>query len=270
VPRRQAACALSRSLPCFPPIRFFRAIAPAFCARCPLPAASVDLVVTDPPYGVRYRDRLNRTIANDDNPERILGAFNDVYRVLKPDTFCVSFYGWNRADAFLTAWRRAGFVPVGHLVWQKNYASSRGFLEARHEQAYLLAKGRPAKPARPLSDVRPWQYSGNSIHPTEKAVSILRPLIESFSKPGGVVTTFLRVPAALALPPLNAGVVISASSWRHGTANSRGSGSAGSRHRPRRQRLVILLGRSTDSPLGRRPADIRCRGRCLCRRCAGR
>lgn len=152
-----------------------------------LPDASVDLVVTDPPYGVRYRDRLNRTIANDDRPERILGAFDDVYRVLKPDTFCVSFYGWNRVDAFLAAWRRAGFVPVGHLVWQKSYASSRSFLEARHEQAYLLAKGRPAKPAQPLSDVRPWQYSGNSMHPTEKAVSILRPLVESFSKPGDLV-----------------------------------------------------------------------------------
>jgi DNA modification methylase len=66
-----------------------------------LPAASVDLVVTDPPYGVRYCDRLNRTIANDDHPERIVGAFNDVCRMLKPDTFCVSFYGWNRVDAFL-------------------------------------------------------------------------------------------------------------------------------------------------------------------------
>jgi site-specific DNA-methyltransferase (adenine-specific) len=99
----------------------------------------------------------------------------------------VSFYGWNRADAFLAAWRRAGFVPVGHLVWQKSYASSRGFLEARHEQAYLLAKGRPARPAKPLGDVQPWQYSGNSIHPTEKAVSVLRPLIESFSKPGDLV-----------------------------------------------------------------------------------
>ena len=42
-------------------------------------------------------------------------------------------------------------------------------------------------PARPMSDVRPWQYSGNSNHPTEKAVSVLRPLIESFSKPGAVV-----------------------------------------------------------------------------------
>ena len=30
-----------------------------------LPSNSVDLVVTDPPYFVRYRDRLGRTIAND-------------------------------------------------------------------------------------------------------------------------------------------------------------------------------------------------------------
>jgi DNA modification methylase len=30
-----------------------------------LPTESVDLVVTDPPYFVRYRDRMGRTIAND-------------------------------------------------------------------------------------------------------------------------------------------------------------------------------------------------------------
>jgi hypothetical protein len=35
--------------------------------------------------------------------------------------------------------------------------------------------------------VRTWQYSGNANHPTEKAVGVLRPLIESFSKPGDVV-----------------------------------------------------------------------------------
>jgi DNA modification methylase len=148
---------------------------------------SVDLVITDPPYGVRYFDRLGRTIANDDNVECILGAFGELYRVLKPNTFCISFYGWNRVDAFFRAWRSAGFYPVGHIVWHKGYASSRGFLEARHEQAYLLAKGRPAKPSRPIPDVREWEYSGNRAHPTEKAVSILKPLIESFSRPDDLV-----------------------------------------------------------------------------------
>jgi site-specific DNA-methyltransferase (adenine-specific) len=35
--------------------------------------------------------------------------------------------------------------------------------------------------------VQPWEYSGNRLHPTEKAVSILTPLIESFSQPGDFV-----------------------------------------------------------------------------------
>lgn len=147
----------------------------------------VDLVLTDPPYFVRYRDRNGRTIANDNRPESVLGAFDDLYRVLKPDSFCVSFYGWNRIDAFFEAWKRAGFTPVGHIVWRKNYASRTGFLRSCHEQAYLLAKGRPARPSRPLDDVQAWEYTGNRSHPTEKAVSILEPLIETFSRPADVV-----------------------------------------------------------------------------------
>ncbi len=152
-----------------------------------LPSESVDLVVTDPPYFVRYRDRLGRTIANDSDPASVLGAFDEVYRVLRSSTYCVSFYGWNSISAFFNAWTHAGFRAVGHIVWHKGYASRTGVLNARHEQAYVLAKGRPANPARPLDDVLPWEYSGNRLHPTEKAVSILQPLIRSFSRPDALV-----------------------------------------------------------------------------------
>lgn len=152
-----------------------------------LPNESVDLVLTDPPYFVRYKDRSGRSIANDSDPGSVLGAFHDIYRVLKPDTFCISFYGWNTVAAFCGAWRQAGFSTVGHIVWHKSYSSRRGFLNARHEQAYLLVKGHPVKPAQPLDDVQPWEYSGNVVHPTEKAVSVLQPLIRSFSRPGDIV-----------------------------------------------------------------------------------
>jgi DNA modification methylase len=47
-----------------------------------LPNEVVDLVVTDPPYGVRYQDGLGRTIANDDDPSRVLGAFRNLHRVM--------------------------------------------------------------------------------------------------------------------------------------------------------------------------------------------
>lgn len=152
-----------------------------------LPNSCVDLIVTDPPYGVCYQDSLCRTIANDDDPSRVLGAFTDLYRILKQDSLCISFYGWSQVDVFFRAWRQAGFRPVGHIVWAKNYASSTRYLRYRHEQAYVLAKGRPVLPAKPLDDVQPWTYSGNAAHPTQKSEEILAPLIEAYSQPGQVV-----------------------------------------------------------------------------------
>jgi site-specific DNA-methyltransferase (adenine-specific) len=57
----------------------------------------------------------------------------------------------------------------------------------KHEQAYLLIKGNPVVPANPPEDVLPWEYTGNRLHPTQKPVASLMPLIEAFSKPNDVV-----------------------------------------------------------------------------------
>ena len=152
-----------------------------------LPEGSVDLVVTDPPYVCAYRDRAGRRVANDNHAEWIAPAFAEIHRVLKPDSFCVSFYGWSHIDRFMIAWKAAGFTPVGHIVWPKRYISRCGYLAAQHEAAFLLAKGSPARPYEPLPDVQPWHYTGNRHHPTEKAVPVLAPLIASFSRPGELV-----------------------------------------------------------------------------------
>ena len=77
-----------------------------------LPDSFVDLVVTDPPYGVRYQDSKGRTIANDDDPNRILGAFADLHRVLKPNSICISFYGWGQVDTFFRSWQPR-WIPTG-------------------------------------------------------------------------------------------------------------------------------------------------------------
>ena len=152
-----------------------------------LPGASVDFVLTDPPYLLRYRARDGRTVANDDHDEWLQPAFREIYRVLKPDSLCVSFYGWNSADRFIHAWKSAGFRIVGHFVFPKRYSSSKGLVSYQHEQAYLLAKGRPKQPEHPISDVVNWVYTGNRYHPTEKSVDILKPLIRAFTQPGELV-----------------------------------------------------------------------------------
>lgn len=151
------------------------------------PANSIDFVLTDPPYLVNYRDRNGRSIQNDVNSNWLRPAFSEIYRVLKQDTFCVTFYSWTKVDCFMTAWRNAGFHVVGHLVFRKTYCSQKRFLRYQHEQAYLLAKGSPAMPQAPISDIIEMPYSGNGLHPTQKPVAALLPLIESFSREGGLV-----------------------------------------------------------------------------------
>ena len=88
-----------------------------------MPAASVDLAVTDPPYLVNYRPRDGRRCLNDDDAQWLRPAFAEVHRLLKTDAFCVSFYGWPWIDRFMSAWKEAGFRPVSHLVWVKAHCS---------------------------------------------------------------------------------------------------------------------------------------------------
>ncbi len=152
-----------------------------------MPARSVDFVLTDPPYLARYKDRAGRSIENDDRDAWLKPAFAQMFRVLKRDAFAVSFYGWPKVDRFMEAWKEAGFRVGGHLVFRKGYASKSAFLQYRHEQAFLLIKGRPAYPDSPPPDVIDMPYSGNRLHPTQKPVAALKPLIAAFSRPGGTV-----------------------------------------------------------------------------------
>jgi len=147
-----------------------------------LPSASVNFILTDPPYLVRYRARDGRTVPGDDNAAWLKPAFAQLHRVLKADGFCFSFYGWPHADRFMEAFRAAGFRPVGHFSFPKRYTSSVGHVRCQHECGYLLAKGNPTKPLEPLGDVIHWSdCTGNKLHPTQKPVSVLLPLIETYS-----------------------------------------------------------------------------------------
>ena len=57
----------------------------------------------------------------------------------------------------------------------------------QHECAYLLAKGYPKLPKNAIGDVIHWKYTGNRLHPTQKPLCVLYPLIEAFSQPNATV-----------------------------------------------------------------------------------
>jgi site-specific DNA-methyltransferase (adenine-specific) len=170
-------------------MKFINQIVQGDCAKilAQLPDRSIDFILTDPPYLCSYRDRSGRTLKNDTSNEWLFPAFSEIHRVLKPDSFMVSFYGWPMAEKFIRAWKACGFRPIGHLVWIKNYASKTDYLRYCHEQAYLLSKGWPVRPDKPISDVMPFKFVGNRAHPTQKGYEMLLPLIRSFSKRGDIV-----------------------------------------------------------------------------------
>lgn len=148
---------------------------------------SVDFILTDPPYLVEYRERAGRKIDNDDNADWLEPSAAEMYRVLKDNAFCVSFYGWTKVDLFMAAWRKAGFRPVSHIVFRKSYTSRSGYMRGMHESAFLLAKGRPPKPAHPIGDIIDYPATDNRLHPTQKPVAALKPLVECFTNPGELV-----------------------------------------------------------------------------------
>lgn len=44
-----------------------------------IPDGGLDLIVTDPPYGVNYRDRSGRRVRNDDALDAVLPVFGDLF-----------------------------------------------------------------------------------------------------------------------------------------------------------------------------------------------
>ncbi len=68
---------------------------------------------------------------------------------LKPDSFAVSFYGWNQADRFMIAWRR-GIPDCGSPGVPQVLRVVRAVPAAPARADVPLAKGEPGGPPRPF------------------------------------------------------------------------------------------------------------------------
>jgi DNA modification methylase len=150
---------------------------------------SVDFVLTDPPYLVSYRPSQykvrwpkNRGVIQGDNDGRWLApVFSDLWRVLVADSLCLSFYGWPNADAFMTVWKLVGFRPVSQIVCVKNGFGLGYFSRAQHESAILLAKGKPKKPAKAISDVLDWRRVIHAEHQNQKPLAMISTLMAAYA-----------------------------------------------------------------------------------------
>jgi site-specific DNA-methyltransferase (adenine-specific) len=153
-------------------------------------AESIDMVITDSPYGVSYEGRWGsewEVIRGDSDLTWINPVFSELWRVQTANSLCLSYYGWPHADKFLTAWKLIGFRPVSLIVCIKNSIGLGYFTRAQHETAYLLAKGEPRKPRTAISDVFEWQREHPQVHPNQKPLSMMSRLVWTYTSDEAVI-----------------------------------------------------------------------------------
>jgi DNA modification methylase len=171
-----------------------------------LPSASVDCIITDPPYALALHGGADDTTAGkrlieyhgglyDDDPHKVIemldNVFRELARILKPNGHMYLFFHHNwYEDMYHMLRRHFGKDIAGNdaveptpIIWIKN-TSGMGDPYSRWVYAYepcmFVNRGRPLVKAQDynylkIDTVPPAQ----KIHPTEKPLALLRALIEA-------------------------------------------------------------------------------------------
>lgn len=147
---------------------------------------SIDFIFTDPPFGINFQsnrrqEKYNHLI-NDNNLDWVFPVFKELFRVLKDNSICITYYGYYHADIFVKAFKDVGFVIKSHIVFIKSNIGLGWHTRGQHDTAYFLCKGSPPKPTNAISDVIDTKITGNRLHPTQKDLGSSMKIIEAFTK----------------------------------------------------------------------------------------
>ena len=176
-----------------------------------LPAATFDLLWTDPPYGHSNHDgdfnaRLNthrgiegKPIQNDDadSMRRVVdGVLKEAARILKPDCCCCCCCCGGGGPRPTFAWvadrmDREGLSFFHSVIWDKlnpglgwRYRRQHEMVMIAHRAGGKLAWSNDARAVRNIFQMMPPR---DRQHPNEKPLGLVQHFIELHSKPGDLV-----------------------------------------------------------------------------------
>lgn len=156
-----------------------------------IPNNSIDLIITDPPYGDNaVYGWNNKSIKNNENPIINCSALVECYRILKKNKSLYIFTNWKHYP-FLTEFiLRYTKFKIRHLiVWKKHNFGLGWAFRHQYELVLVLEKGKPKYTLKDFSDVQNASHinHNNLTHPHEKPIDLITKMIKHSSKEGDLI-----------------------------------------------------------------------------------
>ena len=158
-----------------------------------IPDGSVDLVLTDPPYGIGFQSNFRKNKFNKIDNDSIINAefLDECKRVLKDTGAIYCFTRWDVYPNWFEQIRKR-FKVKNCIVWFKRGGGlgdlKKGYIY-NHEFIIYCAEKNHRLNGKRRNDVFEFAKDAPStyVHPTQKPISLLKEIIERSSNEGGVV-----------------------------------------------------------------------------------
>lgn len=162
-----------------------------------IPDNSIDLVLTDPPYGIDYqsmrkKDKTKRLpkIINDKEP--FVQFIEQLGRIMKPTSCAMIFTRWDVQQRFIDKITESKLKVRNVIIWDKQIHGMGDLKRAygsRYESIIFISNSDfrfPAKRPQDIITVRR-VLPTNLIHPNEKPVELLERLIQQVTQANDIV-----------------------------------------------------------------------------------
>ncbi len=166
-----------------------------------IPSESIDLVLTDPPYGINFvpmRDNAkskfgseaikNDELKGDDWVLWFKPIAKELYRVLKNNSVAYFFSGFN-PYYYYKVFIELGFEIKASIVWVKDNWGLGYHFRRQYELCIVCFKGSPPTPLKAISDVvHVDKVKGSKlVHSCQKPEQLNELLLRQYTKEGDVV-----------------------------------------------------------------------------------